>query len=325
VPPQARPVTPLQKLVGFLFSEHSSRALLTSHRRYTRLVMLALITLLWWNLLAAPSLYGNCSAHRYFDQTFAAFKTVTTAPTAGLPLTAPFVVAATSLEKGQERYFLFVGDDADRDGRVSADAWFNLSSDPRWVTDRGFTDDDLKNVAFASGSPFPVFPAYAVSLPSLHWSEQLIDGGWAHNRPLDAARTLGVGKVLVLNSTPLAAVAEHHCDVDGWLKFGELSCNFPKLVPYLWSRSQVEDSLSSAGMLVASIYPTGADDKSLGSVADWPLLTDFRAAVVQRMVAAADHDLNERIGVIESWGSPSRSDTYSVRFHAAPIQRALAK
>jgi hypothetical protein len=76
---------------------------------------------------------------------------------------------------------------------------------------------------------------------------------------------------------------------------GELACNLPKLVPYLWDRSQIEDILSTKNMLVVSIYPTPDG-------ASWPLLTDFRGQVVTRLVERARADQHHRVGVVESWG-----------------------
>jgi hypothetical protein len=65
----------------------------------------------------------------------------------------------------------------------------------------------------------------------------------------------------------------------------------------LWERSQVEDVLSTRNMFVATIYPAASPN-------GWPMLTDFRAAVVKTLVDAADRDQHDRIGVVESWGVP---------------------
>ena len=59
----------------------------------------------------------------------------------------------------------------------------------------------------------------------------------------------------------------------------------------------MEDLLSQRNMVVASIYPTASN----GS---WPSLTDFRKEVVDELVISANNDREQRIGVIESWGSP---------------------
>jgi len=318
------PHTPAQRAVGYMFGEHTSRAFLSGHRRYTRFVVLATLSWCWWNALVAPGLYGNCDANEYFEQTYRTFaKEAVGDEFADFPLSVPFVVTATSLEKNQERYFLFVREGAQQ-ASLSDQAWFNVASDGRWITVRDYTGSHLRAAAFASGSPFPVFSSHQVELPKLRLEERLIDGGFAHNKPLDAARALGASKVLVLNSSPLdATVANGDCALFSWLKLGELSCNLPKLLPYLWSRSQVEDSLSSAQMLVASIYPTGDDGSDDRSA--WPMLTDFRGAVVDRMIAAADYDLRQRIGTIESWGAPQLSDAYVLPVSQSSVARALKR
>ena len=339
-------LTRFQSTVAFLLSEHPSRALWTSHRRYTRFMTLAAISWLWWNLLAAPGLYGNHNAQRYFRLTFEKFAKIAASsqeehPLTGseqitqtacgdtaeqsqdrLPLTVPFVVTAISLEKAQERYFLFVNYNAEAtDSSLSDQAWFNIVSDPRWIVARNAAGCVLRSVAFASGSPFPVFSSHAVELPEVKALERLIDGGFAHNKPLEAAKALGARSVLVLNSSPLdTTLSASHCTLPILgVKLGELACNLPKLIPYLWERSQVEDTLSSESMLVASIYPTPADG-------GWPLLVDFRGEVIERMRQAADADKTRRIGVIERWSVPPPfEDPQLFSYNADTVRLALGK
>lgn len=300
-----------QRVVGYMFSEHPTRGFF-SHRRYTRFLSLAILSWVWWNLLAAPGLYGNCNARTYFKQTFADFAAATDREGEPLALKVPFVVTATSLVRGQERYFLFEPNLGDSASTLSASAWFRFTSDPRWVVAGHPTDEDLRRVAFASGSPFPVFSSHEVELSGLSLKERLIDGGFAHNRPLEAARALGANRVLVLNSSPI----EVPTSSAGCLLFGRLACDLPKLVPYLWQRSQVEDQLSSERMLVASIYPTAAGDA-------WPLLTDFRPQVVNQMVAAAAGDVNRRVGIVESWGAPPFERTRLLDYAPAKTRGAF--
>jgi len=287
-----------QRTVCFLFSEYESRALIGSQRRFMRLVALAASAWVFWNLLAAPALYGNKNALDYLRFAFNRYVQLAQPDVrirtdeSEFKLAVPFVITATSLEKSQERYFLFVsGNDDVVDAALQPEAWLRVVKDPRWVVVRQPRDGELRDAAFASGSPFPVFSAHEVSLRALRAKEALIDGGFAHNRPLEAASALGAHKVLVINSSPIES------DGPGGCLVGELTCNLPKLVPYLWERSQVEDLLSTRNMFVASIYPTAPN----GS---WPGLTDFRKEVVDELVISATQDREQRIGVIESWGSP---------------------
>lgn len=308
---------PAQSMVGVLFSEHPSRAWFTGQRRLTRFVVIGLAAWGWWNFVVAPAIYGNCNARQYFGSAFDKFETAAGSTADPLSLAVPFVVTATSLEKSQERYFLFAGgSDEARRNSLGNEVWFKVVSDPRWVVVPEFRNEDLRSVAFASGSPFPVFSSHGVTLESLEFEEQFIDGGFAHNRPLDAARSLGASKALVLNSSPLPGRAQaSRCRVLG-VRISELACNLPRLVPYLWERSQTEDHLSSASMLVASLYPTAREE-------DWPALTDFRSEVVDRLIAAADNDWTRRIGVIESWGVPQFGDTRLVAINIGSVERML--
>jgi predicted acylesterase/phospholipase RssA len=318
--------------VCYLFSEYRSRALFGSERRFMRFMTLTVSAWLWWNLLAAPALYGNANARAFLRCAFENFATLADSnwkgksckeeddekdPGVPFPLAVPFVITATSLEKGQERYFLFVsGDDKDIDNALSHEAWFNVVRDPRWVVVRKPFDKELKDAAFASGSPFPVFSAHDVKLRSLKNKDRLIDGGFAHNKPLEAALALGANKVLVLNSSPLEdAAAGARCSLMAF-DMGELACNLPKLLPYLWERSQVEDLLSTRSMLVASIYPTAASGV-------WPSLTDFRQEIVQGLVSNADGDKFKRVGVIESWGAPGFDSVNLFAYDTDQIKTAI--
>jgi predicted acylesterase/phospholipase RssA len=314
----------LHSTFEYLFGEYRSWTTTSTAHRYARFIAVGFIGWLWWNLLAAPSLYGNNNAQDYFQAAFARFANTVAAikgvipldDRTSYPLTVPFVITATSLEKGRELYFLFLGDTTGRgpsatvtdpidtaaiDSQLSNYAWSSIASDSRWFVLRRANGKDLRDTAFASGSPFPVFAAHTLNVSALRTPENLIDGGFAHNRPLEAARVLGASKVLVINSSPLGAgPAGAHCRLI--VRVGDLACNLPKLLPYLWDRSQIEDVLSTKNMLVVSIYPT-ADEGG------WPLLTDFRGEVVERLVAAADADMKRRIGVVDSWGRRGHSST----------------
>lgn len=301
-------------VVTFLFSRHPARPWFVGHRRLTRFVLFGTAGFLWWNLIAAPGLYGNCDARDYFVRTYGQFATQAGIQRGPLPLAVPFVVTATSLEKSQERYFLFPRAGGDERSGIESSVWFDLASDPRWLVVDDFTDLDLQSVAFASGSPFPVFSSHAVVIQSLELDEQFIDGGFAHNRPLDAAREMGARRVLVLNSTPLPGE-----DDGGGCLGGELTCNVPKLIPYLWERSQAEDNLSSMSMFVASIYPTPMAKRS------WPALTDFYGDVVDIMISTAKGDVGRRVGVVESWGAPKLGDAYFVTIDLSSVERMLSE
>jgi predicted acylesterase/phospholipase RssA len=329
-------VTWPQRTLGYLFSEYRSRAMFGSERRFMRFMSLTVLAWVWWNMLAAPALYGNHNARAYLKGAFRDFNCVVRDPCptprepvevtedddnvengVPFPLAVPFVITATSLEKSQERYFLFMsGSDTQIDEKLTSEAWYNVVRDPRWVVVRQPVDKELQHAAFASGSPFPVFSAHDVRLRALQNKERLIDGGFAHNKPLEAALALGADKVLVINSSPLPTNGQHAPCTLFTLSLGELACNLPKLLPYLWERSQVEDLLSTRSMVVASIYPTAPGGT-------WPALTDFRRRAVQDLVASADQDLEARVGVIESWGAPDFDTTGWLGYDRDQIKTAI--
>lgn len=333
-----------QRTAGYLFSEYRSRALFGSERRYMRFMTLTITAWVWWNALAAPALYGNDNARKYLQGAFLDYtglampdvkreidamidreKADRRANThkheneygVPFPLKVPFVITATSLEKNQERYFLFLDDTtgADTGSGLTERAWSAVVRDPRWVIVRDPIDRELQHAAFASGSPFPVFSAHDFKLRVLRNSERLIDGGFAHNKPLEAAQVLAARKALVLNSSPLETAGRGNCTVVA-LNLGELACNLPKLVPYLWERSQVEDLLSTRSMVVASIYPTA-------SRGTWPSLTDFRRDTVVDLVKDAESDTAARVGVVESWGAPNLQEERLFYYDYGEVRKAL--
>jgi predicted patatin/cPLA2 family phospholipase len=125
-----------------------------------------------------------------------------------------------------------------------------------------------------------------------------VDGGYAHNIPIEAATILGASRILIIRSSPITDVAIPSDNSFANLTIGKLFSNLQRLVPYFYNRSQVEDVQSAADILVATIAPTGRKDGS------WPLLTDIQEKVVKDMFDESDEDISKRIGMIESWGTP---------------------
>lgn len=169
---------------------------------------------------------------------------------------------------------------------------------------------NLKSVIFASGSPFPIFPAHRV--PSLDPEEpsdaddtpSLVDGGYSNNIPVDAARTVAAEQVLIIESSnPLGPIREASPidPADGWRRpklTGKLVENLGRLPSFLFERSQQVDRLSRLDLFVVSLSPSR-------EWAGWPPLFDFRDTTVQRMERLADIDLDLRTGMVQSWGRPT--------------------
>jgi predicted acylesterase/phospholipase RssA len=299
---------PVRATLDFLIAPFPRLTYTQKLRRFGRIVLFFAMSFVYWNFVMAPALYGNERAEDYLAATYAKFVCADAgddscdAPSDDALSWAPrtkFVMSATSLEQQEERYFLF---HPQRFGARCVESlrevdqgalWELASIDRRWrIPHCNLNDAELLEVAFSSGSPFPVFPSKAVTI---HKDSRLVDGGFAHNMPIEASVKLGARRTLVVSSSPLHQHDAASDNGDIWTR-GFLFHNLGRLFPYLFSRSQVEDALSAQESLVATIAP-------LDRGADWPLLTDFHPAKIEYLIRAADADFDARIGVIESWGA----------------------
>jgi len=125
-------------------------------------------------------------------------------------LQTSFTAPVTALEKGEEYYVLFPPQPNNAANKKNAPYslldyrnGLNVSNVPRWITidDLKKQDELLLSVVFASGSPFPIFPAHRINLPKIG-QEWLVDGGYAHNIPIQAANQLGAHRLLIISSSP---------------------------------------------------------------------------------------------------------------------------
>ena len=99
------------------------------------------------------------------------------------------------------------------------------------------------------------------------------------------AYAMGAEKVLVISSSPINPEKTTD-DKKGFFNPGLMVQNFTRLIPYFYNRSQIEDVLSAENMMVVNIAPSYDGD-------DWPLLTDFRPEVIERMVNEAQSHSEE--------------------------------
>jgi hypothetical protein len=277
----------------------------------------------------APALYGNDRATGHFVNMYVDFFCENSSDDCRDRLgeqrtwkpRTEFVMAATSLEAQRERYFVFdpaalaVEPDecTDNNPGVSTRLAELAALDRRW-TAIGCEVSDLQiiEIAFSSGSPFPVFPANEVEIAGTR--ERLVDGGYAHNMPIEAAVGLGAGRALVISSSPLHVHETTRFRSTIWTT-GFLFHNLQRLFPYLFNRSQVEDLLSAQDSIVATISPVTRPE-------GWPILTDFNARTIETLIAAATEDIEARIGMVESWGSPAcivEGDRFSCSELARPL------
>jgi predicted acylesterase/phospholipase RssA len=306
--------------LDFLSSGHPNGG---STRRLVRLVRHATLAIVWWNIVLAPGVYGNALALEFLKNADALFRRDFAAS-----LKVPLIVTANALEAEGARYFAFLPEPGDclnlirRSGYGAT--WLRRWPDspappaparpgkvkcgPEGPGDGTWKEDYLRDVVFASGSPYPVFPAHHVD----DKIGRLVDGGYANNVPLDAAQGVGADQVLIVESSnPLG-----HPTIPGFLTpvldavriQGDLVDNLPKLFTFLYERSQELDRISRRELLVVSLAPSRAET-------GWPTLVQFTGGVIERMGTVARDDWRERrrIGMVLSWGRPRSIHTTTVQ------------
>lgn len=309
----------LHESLLYLCSRHPNAQL--ASRRFVRVGVLAVLALGWWNFVVAPGLYGNRYAVDYLlkaEQRFAARNG--DGRGGGVPvLTARLLAPANALETDGTR-FLLVVPDADpcpqiRQPPGSGAVWYVFhavsgggeeATEHREHGSEACTDDldlaeaadleRLQDFVFASGSPFPIFPAHFVRPYADGPREALVDGGYTNNTPVEAASAAGAAQVLIIQSSnPLARQPASRTGVVGWLQ-GPLVRNVLRLPGFLFERAQQPDRRSRRDLFVVSLSPLWR--------ADWPFLSDFRRRTVETMQETAERDIRRRIGIVESWGPP---------------------
>ena len=307
------------KAIDYLRLEHENGTIV--QRRYARMLLFAIVAVAWWNIVEAPGLYGNKIARQYHADAITRFNGTRPKIAAKGPAfrpTARFVSPANLLQQDGTRYFLFLPsketDCPSIPNRPASGAQWNVYYSAAVVRDKGDrckdrpVDELIANVAFASGSPFPIFPAHRVDI-----DEAYVDGGYSNNIPVDAARTLDAKQVLIVDSSsPLPPLPSR----PNWVSrgvdavCGRLVRNSGRLPAYLFARSQQMDRVSRRDMFV-SVAPSRDEP-------NWPALFDFRAVVVDRMDKTAQDDMRKRIGMVESWGQPS----FALHEEIAPARAA---
>jgi predicted acylesterase/phospholipase RssA len=167
--------------------------------------------------------------------------------------------------------------------------------------------EQVQSVIFASGSPFPIFPAHWVDVPREDDPRRtervaLVDGGYSNNEPVDAAVGIGSSQVLIVRSSSLEGggpAPVPAAPAGGRLLQrlrGPLVGDLSRLGGFLFERAQQQDRLSRREVFTLSFSPRPRRD--------WPALFYFRTEVVDRLRASARADLDRRIGAVESWGPP---------------------
>ena len=296
----------------FLTSRHPAGD--TGALRCVRLLLFFASGLLVWNLVNAPGLYGNEHARDYLDAAANRFEQQQPA-SQGVGFRTYFAVPANTLASARDRYFLFTPTSDDRIPVA-------VERDSRWWICRAPADrEQVERVVFASGSPFPIFPPHFVAMPCAKEDdgkgepEPLVDGGYAHNVPVEAVAKLGARQALILQSDAAPEDGQLGPTPEGlearfgsvketqWagLFVGQLALNLPRLIPFLFNQAQSVDRISERNLLVVSVAAP-ADAEHAG----WPALFDFRRAVVQRMLTTAGEDFDRRVARVDNWPPPGR-------------------
>lgn|GEM_PF-4861906 len=269
----------------------------------------AVCALLLWSIVVSPSLYSGCKADETFQRMqvdFNNFQGEKKANPKQPKFLSNLLVTTTSLGRkvpGSLRafhgdYYCCVdGDECNRArGRRSNVLRFKLEQFPRAV--------------FASGSPFPIFPALLLTprgeKPGTMIATEdddrglFIDGGYAHNVPIEGAQVVGADQVLLIRNARRERDNRDAApsDYGDFTLLSPLAWDAANILPFLFERSQQVDSAVTGKMFVASLAP----DADHGQP---PFLMDFRDATVRSLVADAQEDYrHRRIGQVESWGVP---------------------
>ena len=252
-----------------------------------------MLAALLWIALVAPAVYGSDQARRALEDALPLKTRLSGAFRANLIVTGALLANTRCAEQQREYvagplYSCF-------EGPASC-----VTASPHWETFRRPVPGRALEAVFASGSPFPVFPAHKVPLPN-GCIVPLIDGGYAHNVPLEAAVEAEARQALVINASPDPADGVESGTFERFMEFAlsDLAQGAQRIFPFLFSRAQELDRSMARRLMVAAISPHPDNG-------DWPSLLDFRPSQRTRVVQQAESDVRERhrIGHIESWGIP---------------------
>lgn len=290
----------------FLAGEHHNGAYLP--RRYARILVVMTFGIAWWNFVLAPAIYGNELAGRYIADAIRRFETARGARKGFTP-SARFIATANLLERDGTYFFdfhpeaeKFTASTSKRDGAV----WLSYPTSANTQDEKDCVkridvrcNDFVRDVVFASGSPFPIFAAHAITIPGSAKKQWFVDGGYSNNIPVDAAKAAEAKQVLIVHSANPLAGSGHEADPEKqrW-RPGNLVMNIGRIPGFLFERSQQLDRLSRQNLFVVALAPPLELSK------EWPNLAQFDRTTVRKMRTDAEAHIGNRIGLVESWGQP---------------------
>ena len=134
----------------------------------------------------------------------------------------------------------------------------------------------LLNITLGSGSIFPVFPAREIKdFPISGISTRVIDGGFAHNSPVEAAVNWGATHIIMIEATALSEKVEHT----------SMAGNFLGAFDHLFDQAQLIDVRSREAVYIYTIRPKAGPD----SIS----VLDFNARMIQAAINRGKRDAKE--------------------------------
>lgn len=133
----------------------------------------------------------------------------------------------------------------------------------------------LLDTVMGSGTIFPIFPPRTLhDFPTPGESVDLIDGGFAHNSPVEAALWWGATHVILIEATPAAPVAGSRED---------FMSNAQDAFEYLYQQTQLADARSRERISIFTLRPD----------APHMMLLDFAPAPIDASMARGHTDAGE--------------------------------
>ncbi len=290
--------------ISYLCESHAHR--LWHGRRVVALAALGITGFLYWNFWMSPGLYGTLRPHEALRTNLEAFGEEGEGRRESLPLKADLILTAASLDAVEDfspgdLYFC-----------IASPGGCSIPLRSEWKAKRWLVRDPerktLMDLIVASGAAFPVFAPRRVDLPKQGSAGEtethyLIDGGYGHNVPVEAAELAGSRQVLIVHSSP--RVDQMDPGSAPVPLSGQLVDYLQRIPGFLLERSQQVDVHAQGRMVVASLAPSGP-------IGAFPFLADFRRPTIRRLLCHAERDLllSKRIGRVESWGLPGRPRFY---------------
>jgi predicted acylesterase/phospholipase RssA len=190
------------------------------------------------------------------------------------------VITGSSLTKGSRgtKYFYLLGKERRHEKELPSYGSYGVEIGKECDSKR------LVDIALGSGTIFPVFPSHEVlESPGYNMrTMQLIDGGFAHNSPIEAAVRWGATHIVLIG-------ASAETEQEGGAKAPVLD-NVMTAFSYLYDQAQMADvnaQEEAAVFILRPKLPSAGEGPSIGII-------DFGPGFAERAVTRGDHDAKGR-------------------------------